>query len=135
MKSEELEKIKKNQLRNMILNGQRKDLHKLLVDVYGELVYHGSVISASEIISFDIGAKVKENTIRKIREKKLIKNQFSTINGEKGDPSDILKLKTDETALTEKADAYDPKMEYLKNFKPVEPNESDKEVRISGLRF
>lgn len=135
MNPQELGKIKKNQLRNMILNGQRKDLHKLIVDVYGEVVYHGSVVAAAEIISDDIGAKVKQNTIRKIREKTSMHNQPKSIEGDKSANELTISRVTKEPDQAENSKEFDKKMEYLKNWKPIEPSESEKEVRVSGLRF
>lgn len=135
MNAQELGLIKKSHLRNMILNGQRKDLYKLFVEVYGDIVCHGSIISAAEIISVDIGVKVSINTIRKIREKKLIQNQFKRIEGDKSADESTLSRVTKEPEQAENSKEFDKKMEYLKNWKPIEPSELEKEVRVSGLRF
>ncbi len=42
---------------------------------------------------------------------------------------------TNQPQQTENSKEYNKKMEYLKNWKPIEPSESEKEVRVSGLRF
>ncbi len=50
MNPQELERLKKTKLKNMIINGHRKHLHELFVDIYGEQIYHGSVKSQSGVL-------------------------------------------------------------------------------------
>lgn len=146
MNPQELERLKKTKLKNMIINGHRKHLHELFVDIYGEQIYHGSVKSAAELISEDIGVKIRPFTIRGIREKKMIQNKLLEHTGNvnisfgetlltKKDNELTLSKVTNQPEQTENSKEYDKKMEYLKNWKPIEPSESEKEVRVSGLRF
>jgi hypothetical protein len=133
MNPQELERLKKTKLRNMIINGQRKHLHELFVDIYGEQIYHGSVKSAAELISEDIGVKIRPFTIRGLREKKMIQNQLSEHSGN-------VNTSFSETPLTnkdsiQKDNSFNEKLEFLKTFKPLDVFATNELPKKSGFQI
>lgn len=133
MNPQELERLKKTKLKNMIINGQRKHLHELFVDVYGEQIYHGSVKSAAELISEDIGVKIRPFTIRGIREKKLIHNkQLEHIGNANNSMVEPPLSKTD--SIKEES-SINKKLEYLKTFKPIDVFADNELQQKSGFKI
>lgn len=132
--SADLRIVQRNKLKTMIINGLRKDLHELYIALYGDQIYHGSAKAAAASISDDLGITITDRTIKNIRTKhKFIKkvsinhNEESTLNSTQ---SGISEHNSNTTS-----GVIDKRLEFINQFKPIEPDDQSREVRVSGLKF
>lgn len=120
----------KYKLTELIKLRKRKGMYDMLYLHYSEYIDRFSYETAATIISEELGIKVSHHTIRRIR---ASKQSQKLTNGENKKVETRVATSEKSSSLQE-PDAWAKKLEYLKNFKPMDVFAEDG-VKISGLRF